>query len=1281
MGFVAGVDVGGTFTDLIMVDGETQDVRVAKVPSTPGNQAEGVMAALRGTGADFRTLQAVVHGTTVATNAILERRGSRCGLITTQGFRDTLEIGRRTRPFSYGLIGHYEPLIPRNLRLEVRERIGAQGQVLAPLDEDDVRRAVRRLLDAKAEAVVISFLHSYANPAHERRALEIVRALWPNHFVSASIEVLPEFREFERVSTMALNGYVQPLMHRYLGALETRLAEAGCAGQLLVIQANGGTMAAGVAAERAVNTVVSGPAAGVIAAAHISRLAGFDNVITCDMGGTSFDVGVILRGKPGITAEKEIDYSMPVRVSMVDLTTIGAGGGSIAQVDAGGILQVGPASAGAVPGPICYGRGGDAPTITDANLYLGRLNRERLLAVREAAALADVERGLVERVGAPLSLDATAAAEAIVRVGNDKMAGAIRMVTLERGHDPRDFALFAFGGAGPLHAVALARELSIPTVIVPLLPGITSAMGCLLADMRHDFVRTVNRRVDALDFADLAALFAEQASQGRAVLEAERVPVTEVVELHEVDMQFDGQTHVIRLEVGSDIKDATGLARLFRTAYGDRFGVELEEMTPKIINARTAVIGRRAPIDLRRITAGRASGASGASAPAETRRAWHDGAAHEARVVSRERLCIGTRLEGPAIVEQLDTTTWIEPGWTAVVDDYRNLIITRTGATRKTPTRPPETTAPAPSAPPSTIDAITLAVVQNALQQAVNEADVALELAAFSPVISEARDRSNGIYDGASGEVIAQGEMGLPIFVGTMQFAVQSVIRMRQDLRPGDIVLMNDPYLGGTHGMDMKLVRPFHYRGRLFCYLANTGHWPDVGGANPGGFSATSTEILQEGLRIPPVRLYREGQLDQDVLQMVLYNIRLPEERIGDLKAQVAALTVLTARLTAILDKYGEGLITACIAELKDRSERLMRARILTIPDGTYVFEGYMDSDGLSDEPLALHLEMTIAGSDAVLDFSRSSPPCRGPMNCVESATISAVYIAFKHIFREVPTNAGCFRPITVIAPESTFLHAVYPRPVAGCSSEVSQRVINVVIGAMAKAIPERLFGDVFGSIYNLCVGGYDPEARRHYVMYNFGGGGHGGNAETDGLTNAPSSIGISKIQPVEVLESYYPIVFERYGLNERSAGPGRRRGGFGTDYVFRLLRGEATLSVLGDRGKFPPFGVAGGGPAAVGHVTFRRGGREEVPPQLTKADGVQLRPGDSARVQSPGGGGYGDPLEREPWLVSRDVEREYITAEDARRDYGVVVRGDFSVDEEATERLRASVRRTGRSA
>ena len=575
----------------------------------------------------------------------------------------------------------------------------------------------------------------------------------------------------------------------------------------------------------------------------------------------------------------------------------------------------------------------------------------------------------------------------------------------------------------------------------------------------------------------------------------------------------------------------------------------------------------------------------------------------------------------------------------------------------------------------SRIDSITLAVVQNGLQQAVNEADLALERAAFSPVISEARDRSDGIYDGITGEVIAQGETGLPIFVGTMQFAVQSVIRMRKDLVQGDVVVMNDPYLGGTHGMDVKLVKPFYYGDQLFCYIANTGHWPDVGGRIPGGFSATSTEILQEGLRIPPVKLYHEGRLDTDILQMVLYNIRVPEERIGDLKAQVAALNVLSARLTALLDKYGLETVSACIAELKARSERLMRAQIAAIPDGTYPFEGYMDSDGLSDDPLVLHLEMTIAGSDATFDFSQSSPPCRGPMNSVVSTTTSAVYIALKHIFREIPINAGCFQPITVIAPESTFLHAVYPRPVAGCSSEVSQRVINVVIGAMAQAIPERLFGDIYGSIYNLCVGGYDPQAKRYYVMYNFGGGGHGGNPETDGLTNATSSIGISKLQPVEILESYYPVLFDRYALRERSAGAGRRRGGFGTDYSFRLLRGEAELAVLGDRGKFPPFGVAGGGPAVVGQVTFCRGGREERPPQLTKADGVHLRPGDGVRIQSPGGGGYGDPLEREPWLVARDVEREYITAEDARADYGVVVRPDLSVDEPATETLRARMR------
>ena len=468
---LVGVDVGGTFTDLVVVDEASGRVQVAKVPTTVANQATGVVAALAAAAAGPAELKVIVHGTTTATNALLERKGARTGLITTRGFRDVLELGRRTRPTPYGLKGSFEPLIPRDLRLEVDERVDAEGLVVVPLAEDQVREAVDRLRAQGVEALVIHFIHSYLNDSHERRAREIAAALWPNAYITVGAELLPEYREFERGTTAAINGFVQPVIDRYLRKLAGDLARQGYRRELLVMQGNGGTMSVDVAARHAVSTLMSGPAAGVKAAAYTALAAGHQNIISCDMGGTSFDVGVIRGGRPALTADKEMGYGLPVRVPMIDIHTIGAGGGSIARVNSGGILQVGPESAGADPGSICYGRGGEEPTITDANLLLGRLNPAGLLGVDGAAQLDRIREIFDKKIGAHLGLDPDQVASAIVRVANDKMAGAIRMVSLQRGHDPRDFTLFAFGGAGPLHAVALARELALPRVLVPARPG------------------------------------------------------------------------------------------------------------------------------------------------------------------------------------------------------------------------------------------------------------------------------------------------------------------------------------------------------------------------------------------------------------------------------------------------------------------------------------------------------------------------------------------------------------------------------------------------------------------------------------------------------------------------------------------------------------------------------------------------------------------------------------------------------------------------------------------
>ena len=674
MSKLAGIDVGGTFTDLILVDDITGEVKLAKVPTTIDNQAFGVLAAIEAAGADPAGLSAIIHGTTTTTNAMLERKIAKVGLITTRGFRDVLELGRRTRPTAYGLTGTFVPLIPRELRMEVAERMDAEGAVLTPLDEAAVAGAAHALVAAGCEAVVIHFLHSYINPVHERRAAEIVRALWPNDFVTAGHTVVSEYREYERGVTAAVNAAVQPVLSRYIASLVGELKARGFTKELLVMQGNGGTVASGIVAEHAVNTVMSGPASGVIAAAYTGVASGVPNLVTYDMGGTSTDVALIQDGLPTVSSELELEYAMPIHVPMVDVHTIGAGGGSLAYVDAAGMLHVGPESAGATPGPICYARGGTRPTITDANLVLGRLNPDKLLSVKNPVSLEHVRELIMQHVGRPLGLEVDAAAAAILTIANDKMAGAIRMVSLSRGHDPRDFALFAFGGAGPLHACALARELAIPKVLIPARPGLTNALGCTVADVRHDHVRTINHLLSAVGEGVIAQVFKEQQDAGRATIARERVEVLRIDAVHSADMQFQGQSHILSVAIPDPGITLPALRALFEAAYWQRFGVELPEIRPVLVNLHTAVIGRRKPVSLKAIAAATPK-ASLREAQAGRRQVWFIGGWVDTPVYRREWLPEGAIFAGPAIVEQLDCTSVIEPGTSAILDAIGNLIL------------------------------------------------------------------------------------------------------------------------------------------------------------------------------------------------------------------------------------------------------------------------------------------------------------------------------------------------------------------------------------------------------------------------------------------------------------------------------------------------------------------------------------------------------------------------------------------------------------------------------
>ncbi|CDX53813.1 N-methylhydantoinase A (Mikimopine-lactam hydrogenase) [Mesorhizobium plurifarium] len=673
---VAGIDVGGTFTDLLLIDGKAGGkVHIAKTPTTVENQAFGVVAALGATGFPIDGIDLIVHGTTTTTNAVLERRLARTGMITTRGFRDVIELGRRTRPQAYGMTGTFVPVIPRDLRLEVSERVEASGTVRIQLDEDEMRDAVKRLLAAGCESLVIHFLHSYANPSHERRAAEIAAELWPNSHITTGHALLSEAREFERGVTAAVNASVQPILERYVERLRKELAAKGYARDFLIMNGNGGMISARFVTLESAKTVMSGPASGVIAAAYTGKRAGFGNLVTYDMGGTSTDVALIRNAEPAVSNEIEIEYAMPIHVPMVAVHTVGAGGGSIARVDAAGLIQIGPESAGANPGPICYGRGGTEPTITDANLVLGRLAPKKLLSVDNPVTVERVTSIFEDKIGKRTGLSGVEAAGAVLRLGNMKMAGAIRMVSVSRGHDPRDFALFAFGGAGPLHATALARELGLPRVLVPARPGITNALGCVVADLRHDFVNTINQPVASLDEAALREVLERHRNEGETLIAKEAVKPDAIRVMHSADMQFVGQTHIINVPLPSSSVSRETLQLLFEKAYFARFKVELPEIRANLVNLNTSVTGVRPQIDLSRLIdpAGRA--ATLEEARREIRPVWHSGAWHDTPVYAREKLPLDATIEGPAILEQMDATTVLEPGDRARSDADGNIII------------------------------------------------------------------------------------------------------------------------------------------------------------------------------------------------------------------------------------------------------------------------------------------------------------------------------------------------------------------------------------------------------------------------------------------------------------------------------------------------------------------------------------------------------------------------------------------------------------------------------
>jgi len=672
MGVVLGIDVGGTFTDLISYDIQTESVNIEKVPSTPDDPSIGVINGIEKIGVQPAEISLIVHGTTVTTNAAIEREGAPCGLLVTKGFQDVLELGWRDRPNLWGLEGEYEPLIPRTRAMGIEERTDANGEILTEVEPASVKEAGKELLEKDVEAVVVSFLNAHENPQNERDAVSTLEEIWPNEYIVPSSTVLSEYRHFERTSTAALTAYTQPTIASYLDKLRERLREANVPDDILIMQANGGMAHPEVTKVRSAHTMLSGPAAGVTAASRIAKMTGNNNVISCDMGGTSFDVSILPNGKPQLTQETELEYQLPVRVPMVDITAIGAGGGSIAELDEGGIIHTGPESAGADPGPVCYGLGSTQITITDANLVLKRINPDRPIGENIDLDIEAARNQIRQDIADPLEITFEEAANAIIDVGISKIVGEIRKLSVDSGYDPREFSLVVFGGAGPLHAGEIIANSDLSRAIIPSYPGILSAMGCILANIRHDQVETVGQSLDEFDIGDFQNQIEKLENEGRDLLADHDVSLSGIEAEYQCNMSYTGQTHTVTVPFDSSEPTRNDLRKNFREVYLEKYSQAVDSPI-RIENLQVSVVGLTESINLEKTV--RDVETTAEDAKRGSREIYYDGKWSESPIYERRELPHGATIDGPAVIEQADTTTLVNPGLECRIDRYGNAIL------------------------------------------------------------------------------------------------------------------------------------------------------------------------------------------------------------------------------------------------------------------------------------------------------------------------------------------------------------------------------------------------------------------------------------------------------------------------------------------------------------------------------------------------------------------------------------------------------------------------------
>ncbi len=1253
-----GFDIGGTFTDFILLDAERSDIRLHKCLTTPDDPSVGALEGLdeivASAGLKLSDIGEIVHGTTLVTNALIERRGAKLGLITTAGFRDILEMGTEQRYDIYDLFLQYpEPLVPRRRRLEVPERMDRDGLTVTELDIDAVHDAARKLAADGVEAIAVCFLHAYRNPAHERAAGQAIRALFPEIAVSLSSDVVAELWEYQRLTTTCANAFVQPLMDRYVRRLERELWQRGFRGALYLMHSAGGLVSPETARAFPIRLLESGPAGGGLATAFFGKMAGKDDVISFDMGGTTAKACLIENGRAAVAAEMEAarvhrfkkGSGLPIKAPVIDMIEVGAGGGSIASVDEVGLLRVGPHSAGADPGPACYGRGGTQPTVTDANLLLGYYDPGFFLGGRMALDRDAAERALAG-VGAKIGLSVVETAWGIHRVVTESMAAAARIHIVEKGRDPRAYAMVGFGGAGPAHAAGVARILGVQELLIPPASGAASALGFLAAPLSFEQVQSHPVRLDEAGAAErIDLILHELEAETRGRITAAGIAAADVVTERTADMRLFGQLHEISVKLpGGTIDDAMmpGIRAAFAAAYAERYTSVYEGVAVQLVSVRVRCHG---PIPS--LTLAQADRRAAGPLLKGTRRAFFGDGFVDTPVYDRYALTNGAELAGPAIIEEREATTILGPGDRLTVDAAGTMriqvAVVQPSAARITPATPMAEARALIEADP-----VSLEIMWARLVTVVEEMWHTIVRTAFSLIVSEAQDFATDLLD-PDGESLAHSPRAMPVFNLTVPIAVKALLKKYppHTLRPGDVLITNDPWLCAGHLFDIAVVTPVFRDGHLVALTATVGHVGDIGGTKD---SLRAREIYDEGFQIPPMKLYRAGVANEDLLTLLGENVRKSEEVLGDLHSFVAANQLGADRLLAFMADYGMHDLRALAAVVQDRSETAMRDAIRALPDGEYVSQ-------ISNNPLGTKLtyplKVTVAGDTIELDFEGAPPQqAQGGLNCTYTYTAAHATYPMKCILSpQIRSNAGCYRPFTVKAPVASILNCTRPVSV-NLRTRTGWYIAPNIFKALAEAAPHQVQAAT-GLPHAVNIYGRDPDGRI-YADHFFMGGGQGACSRTDGKSALLYPTSASNTS-VELMETRAPVLVLEKSLVADSGGPGRLRGGLGVRTSLRKLHDDGLPTLF----SVYPEGV---GIATEGLFGGRHGGGvhgvvKDLAGKIVHDCGtgelVTLNTTDRmVEVQLAGGSGYGDPRARPRDRLDDDVADGYVSATSAAQDY-----------------------------